>query len=831
MAIVADRPGQTAKGSRSMAGGLLWAALVLGLLTWWLAAKFGNTDSSITAILAGILAVLALGLSVATWLRPVSKKLLGAAFLLGGAVLVLLGVWLLVQEGLTAFGEFASAIVMGLIAFGTGLAQLHPPEGPTIQDRFVRTLVGSLPVARVGSLVLAAIFAGVGVWLVLAQGWLVIYPEATGLFLLGLIFVGAGIWLAVATPPDATPTRLRILVLLVGGLTGLVITLATVLRVLLWWTPVFAAGIRTWQGTAGWQVWACVYAGLAGLAIMFGSLLLARADVRTNVVLRRLLYGYNAILTGLLLLAILVVINVVVYVSYPYTFDWTQTRGIHTLSPSSKNLLEGLKEPAKVYVIMSPNSSLYSETRQLLENARAYTNKLEVQYISPDRDRRVYEDLAMKYPDLIREGSISRAEEDNGSRGILVVYGPESEKKPPHAFIAQRDLFEFKGPTMPGDRKSTLAYKGEDAIMTQLRFLENNQTKPKVYFTQGNGELDITDAGVALTTSGLIPSPTGAGRLVDRLKKDNYDVRGLLWSALPKNSKPGDLMSYAKKDATAPDVVPEDAKIVVIAGPRSRFSKTALDALEHYLQGNGKLIVLSRSLLQRPSDGVVYKTTGLEDVLKKFNVELEPNCIVSLQPQGGRVDLVPLVLVNPPQKSKNKIAANFEGYVFEMIQARTVRGGTGPGNFTSETILEAPKESADQIGCWAETDFNRLLNLPAYLRTLVTSGQIQKKLSDEPLPVALAVSDREQKPRMVVFGDYTFASNTVANNAPYYDFVISSMEWLAERPANIGIKPKESSSFVLGSNVNFRGMILLPVGLMILAIVGVGSGIWVVRRR
>jgi hypothetical protein len=57
------------------------------------------------------------------------------------------------------------------------------------------------------------------------------------------------------------------------------------------------------------------------------------------------------------------------------------------------------------------------------------------------------------------------------------------------------------------------------------------------------------------------------------------------------------------------------------------------------------------------------------------------------------------------------------------------------------------------------------------------------------------------------------------------------MEWLAERPANIGIKPKESSSFVLGSNVNYRGMILLPVALMILAIVGVGSGIWVVRRR
>lgn len=813
-----------------MAGGLLWAAIVLGLLTWWLGAKYWNTDSTFTVVLSGALAVLALGLSGAAFLRPVSKKLLGAAFLLGGAALVLVGVWLIIQEGLSAFGEFAGAIVMALIAFGRGLAQLHPPEGPTIQERFVRTLVGSLPTARVGALVLAAIFIGGGVWLILSQGWLVIYPEATGLFFLAVIFLGAGIWLASATPENATPTRLRILVLLVGGLTGLVITLATVLRILVWWTPVFAAGVRVWQGSAAWQVWVCVYAGLAGLAIMFGSLLLARADVRTNVVLRRLLYGYNTILTGLLLLAILVVLNVVVYVSYPYTFDWTQTRGIHTLSPSSKNLLESLKEPAKIYVLMPANSLLYPDVRQLLENARAYSDKLDVQYISPERDPNAYRELAIKYPDLVREGRIDRGEESEGGRGLLVVYGPESAKKPLHTFIPERDLRETKGPTMPGERKATLFFKGEDVVMTQLRFLENNQSKPKVYFTQGNGELDITEARPVLTVSAqeIVPSAAGDGRLVDRLKKDNYEVRGLVWSAPPKKSTPGDLVSYAKKDAASPDAVPEDAKIVVIAGPRRPFSRSALEALERYLQGGGKMIFLGRAIFQRVNDAVVYKPTGLEDLLKKFNVDLQADYILSLP---GRTEFGPLgVMVGVPDKSRNKIAVNFAGYQFQMIQARTVRGGTGPGNFTAETILEA-QQSADQLGFWTETDGNLMLNLSPYLKQLITTGRFKDKFSDEALPVAVGVTDREQRPRMVVFGDATFVSNIAALNAPYYDFVISSMEWLAERPANIGIKPKESSTFVLGSNVNYRGMILLPVGLMILAIVGVGSGIWVVRRR
>jgi hypothetical protein len=813
-----------------MAIGLLWAAITLRLFTWWLRARFWDTDSTLAVVLAWAPAVVVFGLAVASFFKPISKKALGTLFLVGGALLVALAVWLLVNQGLGAFGEAVGALVMALIALGAGLVQLHPPEGPTIQDRFVQTLVGSLPVARVGSFAVAAVCAGASVWLFLGLGWQVIYPEATGLFLIAVIFAGAGVWLAAAGPEEATPTRLRILVLMVGGLTGLVITLATVLRIMVWWTPVFAAGIRVWQGEAAWQVWACVYAALAGLAIMFGSLLLARADVRTNPVLRRVLYGYNTILGGLLLLAILVVLNIVVYVSYPYTFDWTQTRGIHTLSPSTRNLLEGLKEPAQIYVLMASAGPLTSEVHQLLDNASAYSDKLHVQYVSPDQDRRTYEQLVTKFPELLREEAVAHGVDEETSRGVLVVYGPESAKKPPHAFIPSRDLVDFKGGAMPGERKATRAFKGEDAIMTQLRFLANNQAKPKVYFTQGSGELNITDALTAESPTGQVMiSPTGAGLLVDRLKKDNYEVRGLVWAAPSKKSGPGDLMAYAKKDPAAPDVIPEDAKLVVIAGPRTTLPKSAIDALDRYLQGNGKLMVFSNGTVEQVGDGVVYKPNGLETLLKKYNVEMNPDYILSLPLVQGMsfADVV----VSVPPRSNNPIAANFRDYLFRMKYARTVRPGTGPGTFSAQTLLEAPKETAQQQGIWSETNWNNLFNLNRYISALYDSGQLKDKLSAEPLSVAVAVSDREQKPRMVIFGDSRFASNVVSLNAPYYDFIISSMEWLAERPANIGIKPKESSSFILGSNVSYRRMILLPVALMVLAVVGVGTGIWVVRRR
>jgi hypothetical protein len=187
-----------------------------------------------------------------------------------------------------------------------------------------------------------------------------------------------------------------------------------------------------------------------------------------------------------------------------------------------------------------------------------------------------------------------------------------------------------------------------------------------------------------------------------------------------------------------------------------------------------------------------------------------------------------------PRRSTNKIAVNFKDQLFQMHMPRTVKPATGPAPFQAETILEiAPQPGQDTF--WTETDTKPLIpgNLGPYVFMLRQRDLLDQRRAAEPIPVGVAVSDREQKPRMVVVGDYSFASNTAANSrvSPYYDFLTSSMEWLAQRPANIGIKPKESGSFALGANVSWFRLIWLPVGLTVLAVVGIGTGIWVVRRR
>src|SRR5262249_23758050 len=161
---------------------------------------------------------------------------------------------------------------------------------------------------------------------------------------------------------------------------------------------------------------------IAGLAIMFFSLLLARSEESDSPGLRRTLYGYNAVLTGLLLLAILVILNVLGYLYLPMSSDWTEA-GIFTASSQSENGLQRLDQPVKVYVLLEARSSrLFTEVHDLLDNAHNYTDKLQVDYLVRDLNPEEVDRLARKYnlPDTV---------------GMLVVYGSGDQET--YNFIRQ----------------------------------------------------------------------------------------------------------------------------------------------------------------------------------------------------------------------------------------------------------------------------------------------------------------------------------------------------------------------------------------------------------
>ncbi len=113
---------------------------------------------------------------------------------------------------------------------------------------------------------------------------------------------------------------------------------------------------------------------------------------------------------------------------------------------------------------------------------------------------------------------------------------------------------EFLSTSRDGQQQS---FAGELRLFKELTLLADNQVKPVVYFTQSHGELNIIPEDQA-------PEEQKGTRLRAYLEKNYLDVRPLAFSL----DNP---------------TVPDDAAVVVVAGPRVPFSEAAVGALRKYL--------------------------------------------------------------------------------------------------------------------------------------------------------------------------------------------------------------------------------------------------------
>lgn len=605
--------------------------------------------------------------------------------------------------------------------------------------------------------------------------------------------------------------------LAVGGVSGFLIWVLSLVLAYRWSATIFG-GLEAWQGSNWWQLWVCILAMVGGLAIMFISLLPARAVERSNVVLRRLLYGYNAVLAGLLLLAILMVVNVLVYNYVTASFDWTES-GIYTLSERSKNILKALEKPTKVYaVLIAGNELARSEVETLLDNCRAVNNRLQVEYVAPDLDR----------------AKISKLREDyqfNDRQGLIVVYGEEG--KADFQTIKYADIFA-DDPNRPGRR---FIFKGEEALMTALSYLEEGKTRAVVYFTQDFGEMDLSDASNSEEGRGL-------GALRERLQKGNYEVKGLKFSPVSdvKSKNPFTVAS---------DRVPDDAEIVVVAGPRTLLPDYALKALRDYMnppaeksaKKPGKLVVLLDFALDPAKNPV---KTGLEGFLAEWNVRVAEDRVLSYDPLNPYQ-----IPVQGNVNSSNPVARVIRPPFAALVSnARTVdsltsnRNLPGANKYVVEPILLAPSQYT-----WVDT--NVRADPGQLVRDLLKDVQQQReKLSQEPSTIAVAVGEPqptastdphaamrppEQKPRAIVIGSASFASNPYmaeSSGRLNYTLFSSALSWLRERPSGIGMEPKNRGIFVLNVGGDAIGrMQWLPGTFMLIAIIGLGTGVWLIRRR
>jgi hypothetical protein len=613
--------------------------------------------------------------------------------------------------------------------------------------------------------------------------------------------------------------RLRVVALTTLVVSGVVTTvLGLVLPFTAAYHAVLGGGLTQWR--ENWPVLLKIGLPLfGGLVLMFLGTQLARNFERSQAVMRRILYGYNTVLSTLLLLTILLLVNILGYVGLPpfsalsQPIDWTATRNYSLSEPMKTFLTTGLKKPVKVYAILYDRRQQGPVTDLLSLCKGVAGDRFQYEVLLRDFNSKAIDALLRKY-----------TIPPSAPFGLLVVAGSGDDA--PSDFIKEDDLFEI--PPMQAPPGTQPAFTGERALLRSLIYLNEGKTKAKVYFTQGNGEPSVSD-----------PGPGGLSQLFGLLGSANFEPQPFEW----------------KLGVTS---FPADADLLVIARPNpptGRLPDEFLKAVRDYLKGEGrkapgKLVVLTDVIRQ---EGKQMTVTGLEALLlSDYGVRINNDHVLALA--GVKGDPRRLrVAVNPrnPTPLARAFATDEEGnpIIFTMFDVRTVE----PASDQAKPNLQVDPLMMVfiQQGIWSEKDLTKdPAALASDLRKPENLNEAKKLISREPLSVAVTVSEgrpnlpREgheglQTPRMVVFGDTTWLTNEVleSNDARInYSLFSSALSWLRERGSygpqpQIEGKTQRTYETKITSFGQFLNVVLLPGVVMLFGIMALGGAVWLVRRR
>ena len=154
-----------------------------------------------------------------------------------------------------------------------------------------------------------------------------------------------------------------------------------------------------------------------------------------------------------------------------------------------------------------------------------------------------------------------------------------------------------------GDRKKTIARPLSETTLTPALVSLVSNLQATLYFLEGHGEVPLAGADLNLQSAAT------------ELNKADFTVSPLNLIQQPQ--------------------VPEDADVLIIAGPKRALVQPELDAIKTYLKNGGSLLAMLDPELK----------TGLDGLLKDWGITLDKRIIVDVSPSGDSLQLGPAVPV------------------------------------------------------------------------------------------------------------------------------------------------------------------------------------------
>ena len=384
-----------------------------------------------------------------------------------------------------------------------------------------------------------------------------------------------------------------------------------------------------------------------------------------------------------------------------------------------------------------------------------------------------------------------------GSKQVSIEY-IDPDKKPN---IAKQNQVQQYGTIV-------LNYKGrtervttdteQDITNAIIKVVSGQQRK--VYFTQGHDEKDIAGS-----------DRESYSAIVAALGRENYGT---------------DKLVLAQAGS-----VPDDASVVVVAGPKNDFFPQEIDALKKSLDKGGKLLLL----IDPPDRADAPPLKNLIALAHDWGMDLGNDVVVDASGMGrlfGGDASVPVAASYPT----HAITKNGQFRVITAYPlARSVTAVSGGVNgHTAQAFVETGPNS------WAETD----------IKALLASGQagLDENKGDKKGPIAIGAvataavtAPNESKPanadapkpetRVAVMGDSDFAANNALGIPGNRDLFLNVVGWLSQQESLISIRPKEPDDRRITltateqTNIAWLSIVIVPG-----AIFGTGVYAWWRRR-
>lgn len=266
--------------------------------------------------------------------------------------------------------------------------------------------------------------------------------------------------------------------------------------------------------------------------------------------------------------------------------------------------------------------------------------------------------------------------------------------------------------------------------------------------------------------------------------------------------------------------VPEDAAVLVIAGPRRDFTQDEVGAVEAYLDEGGKVIAALD-----PS-GQAADLPNLKDLLRAWGIGVNDDLVVD---PGSHyfldmAGLIPEIKLH--QITERLIMKDLSTFLPRSRSLYHVEEKETPG-VTVEPLLVTTDKA------WGETDFT------------VKAAFDPKTDIAGPLTLAYAVSRKPDSTQnqnedlaiqdsaiLVVVGNASFLDNDIVTFQGNIDFFMNSVGWMVGKKDSISIRPKSPGfqqvylSDQEAKSVFYGTVLVIPACFALL-----GVGVWAGRRH